>query len=128
MPARAGEQWGQKGNHLPLRVTDVVPVGTRVPPRAPSPPPLSPRPLPFPRPPVSDLPSPSPSPQECGVTPDSENLTLSSSGGIDQSSCTGTPLSSTISSPEGTQGSRGGPHVLPSAQFLRQTWGSPVNT
>ncbi|XP_053768004.1 E3 ubiquitin ligase RNF157 isoform X1 [Desmodus rotundus] len=38
--------------------------------------------------------------EECGVTPDSENLTLSSSGGIDQSSCTGTPLSSTISSPE----------------------------
>ncbi|KAH0629520.1 hypothetical protein JD844_011629 [Phrynosoma platyrhinos] len=38
--------------------------------------------------------------QECGVTPESENLTLSSSGAIDQSSCTGTPLSSTISSPE----------------------------
>uniref|UniRef100_A0A673BZ93 E3 ubiquitin-protein ligase n=1 Tax=Sphaeramia orbicularis TaxID=375764 RepID=A0A673BZ93_9TELE len=37
----------------------------------------------------------------CGVTPDSENLTLSSSGAIDQSSCTGTPLSSTITSPEG---------------------------
>ncbi|XP_057571863.1 E3 ubiquitin ligase RNF157 isoform X2 [Hippopotamus amphibius kiboko] len=37
---------------------------------------------------------------ECGVTPESENLTLSSSGAIDQSSCTGTPLSSTISSPE----------------------------
>ncbi|XP_035469038.1 E3 ubiquitin ligase RNF157 isoform X6 [Scophthalmus maximus] len=36
----------------------------------------------------------------CGVTPDSENLTLSSSGAIDQSSCTGTPLSSTITSPE----------------------------
>uniref|UniRef100_A0A8C9X843 E3 ubiquitin-protein ligase n=1 Tax=Sander lucioperca TaxID=283035 RepID=A0A8C9X843_SANLU len=34
------------------------------------------------------------------VTPDSENLTLSSSGAIDQSSCTGTPLSSTITSPE----------------------------
>uniref|UniRef100_A0A8C5JAZ8 E3 ubiquitin-protein ligase n=1 Tax=Junco hyemalis TaxID=40217 RepID=A0A8C5JAZ8_JUNHY len=31
---------------------------------------------------------------------ESENLTLSSSGAIDQSSCTGTPLSSTISSPE----------------------------
>ncbi|XP_040924592.1 E3 ubiquitin ligase RNF157 isoform X2 [Betta splendens] len=40
--------------------------------------------------------------QECGVTPDSENLTLSSSGAIDQSSCTGTPLSSTIASPEGS--------------------------
>ncbi|XP_071319496.1 E3 ubiquitin ligase RNF157 isoform X2 [Trachinotus anak] len=40
--------------------------------------------------------------QECGVTPDSENLTLSSSGAIDQSSCTGTPLSSTITSPEGS--------------------------
>uniref|UniRef100_A0A8C5VLG9 E3 ubiquitin-protein ligase n=1 Tax=Microcebus murinus TaxID=30608 RepID=A0A8C5VLG9_MICMU len=39
--------------------------------------------------------------EECGVTPESENLTLSSSGAIDQSSCTGTPLSSTISSPEG---------------------------
>ncbi|XP_012893216.1 PREDICTED: RING finger protein 157 isoform X2 [Dipodomys ordii] len=39
-------------------------------------------------------------PEECGVTPESENLTLSSSGAIDQSSCTGTPLSSTISSPE----------------------------
>ncbi|XP_023382709.1 E3 ubiquitin ligase Rnf157-like, partial [Pteropus vampyrus] len=38
--------------------------------------------------------------QECDVTPDSENLTLSSSGAIGQSSCTGTPLSSTISSPE----------------------------
>nr|XP_046232661.1 E3 ubiquitin ligase RNF157 isoform X2 [Scatophagus argus] len=41
-------------------------------------------------------------PQESGVTPDSENLTLSSSGAIDQSSCTGTPLSSTITSPEGS--------------------------
>ncbi|XP_027884953.1 E3 ubiquitin ligase RNF157 isoform X3 [Xiphophorus couchianus] len=40
--------------------------------------------------------------QECGVTPDSENLTLSSSGAIDQSPCTGTPLSSTITSPEGS--------------------------
>ncbi|CAL8260148.1 unnamed protein product [Arctogadus glacialis] len=39
-------------------------------------------------------------PPECGVTPDSENLTLSSSGAIDQSSCAGTPLSSTITSPE----------------------------
>ncbi|XP_051925621.1 E3 ubiquitin ligase RNF157 isoform X4 [Hippocampus zosterae] len=39
-------------------------------------------------------------PQECGATPDSENLTLSSSGAIDQSPCTGTPLSSTITSPE----------------------------
>ncbi|XP_061913191.1 E3 ubiquitin ligase RNF157 isoform X8 [Entelurus aequoreus] len=38
--------------------------------------------------------------QECGVTPDSENLTLSSSGAIDHSPCTGTPLSSTITSPE----------------------------
>ncbi|XP_074519117.1 E3 ubiquitin ligase RNF157 isoform X7 [Halichoeres trimaculatus] len=38
--------------------------------------------------------------QENGVTPDSENLTLSSSGAIDHSSCTGTPLSSTITSPE----------------------------
>lgn len=38
--------------------------------------------------------------EECGVTPESENLTLSSSGAVDQSSCTGTPLSSTISSPE----------------------------
>ncbi|XP_013885946.1 RING finger protein 157 [Austrofundulus limnaeus] len=38
--------------------------------------------------------------QENGVTPDSENLTLSSSGAIDQSPCTGTPLSSTITSPE----------------------------
>ncbi|XP_074519114.1 E3 ubiquitin ligase RNF157 isoform X4 [Halichoeres trimaculatus] len=40
--------------------------------------------------------------QENGVTPDSENLTLSSSGAIDHSSCTGTPLSSTITSPEGS--------------------------
>ncbi|XP_034069383.1 E3 ubiquitin ligase RNF157 isoform X5 [Gymnodraco acuticeps] len=40
--------------------------------------------------------------QENGLTPDSENLTLSSSGAIDQSSCTGTPLSSTITSPEGS--------------------------
>ncbi|NXA42977.1 RN157 ligase, partial [Eudromia elegans] len=38
--------------------------------------------------------------EERGATPESENLTLSSSGAIDQSSCTGTPLSSTISSPE----------------------------
>nr|XP_058904057.1 E3 ubiquitin ligase RNF157 isoform X2 [Kogia breviceps] len=38
--------------------------------------------------------------EERGITPESENLTLSSSGAIDQSSCTGTPLSSTISSPE----------------------------
>ncbi|XP_030064070.1 E3 ubiquitin ligase RNF157 isoform X3 [Microcaecilia unicolor] len=38
--------------------------------------------------------------EECGITPDSENLTFSSSGAIDQSSCTGTPLSSTITSPE----------------------------
>uniref|UniRef100_A0A8C9K5P3 E3 ubiquitin-protein ligase n=1 Tax=Panthera tigris altaica TaxID=74533 RepID=A0A8C9K5P3_PANTA len=38
--------------------------------------------------------------EECGITPESENLTMSSSGAIDQSSCTGTPLSSTISSPE----------------------------
>ncbi|XP_077897757.1 E3 ubiquitin ligase RNF157 isoform X5 [Ictidomys tridecemlineatus] len=38
--------------------------------------------------------------EECAVTPESENLTLSSSGAVDQSSCTGTPLSSTISSPE----------------------------
>uniref|UniRef100_A0A6Q2XK07 E3 ubiquitin-protein ligase n=1 Tax=Esox lucius TaxID=8010 RepID=A0A6Q2XK07_ESOLU len=37
---------------------------------------------------------------ENGVTPESENLTLSSSGAIDQSSCTGTPFSSTITSPE----------------------------
>uniref|UniRef100_A0A8C4JKP0 E3 ubiquitin-protein ligase n=1 Tax=Dromaius novaehollandiae TaxID=8790 RepID=A0A8C4JKP0_DRONO len=44
--------------------------------------------------------SPAPHEEECGVTPESENLTLSSSGAIDQSSCTGTPLSSTISSPE----------------------------
>uniref|UniRef100_A0AAV2LJQ9 E3 ubiquitin-protein ligase n=1 Tax=Knipowitschia caucasica TaxID=637954 RepID=A0AAV2LJQ9_KNICA len=35
--------------------------------------------------------------KESGVTPDSENVTLSSSGAIDQSSCTG---SSTITSPE----------------------------
>ncbi|XP_061667338.1 E3 ubiquitin ligase RNF157 isoform X3 [Syngnathoides biaculeatus] len=41
-------------------------------------------------------------PKECGVTPDSENLTLSSSGAIDHSPCTGTPLSSTITSPEGS--------------------------
>ncbi|XP_033895279.2 E3 ubiquitin ligase RNF157-like isoform X2 [Acipenser ruthenus] len=39
-------------------------------------------------------------PEDCGVTPESENLTLSSSGAIDQSYCTGTPLSSTITSPE----------------------------
>ncbi|XP_074870986.1 E3 ubiquitin ligase RNF157 isoform X2 [Carettochelys insculpta] len=38
--------------------------------------------------------------EECGVTPESENLTLASSGAINHSSCTGTPLSSTISSPE----------------------------
>ncbi|XP_059938758.1 E3 ubiquitin ligase RNF157-like [Mesoplodon densirostris] len=37
---------------------------------------------------------------ECGITPESENLTLSSSGAVNQSSCTGMPLSSTISSPE----------------------------
>ncbi|XP_049916060.1 E3 ubiquitin ligase RNF157 isoform X2 [Epinephelus moara] len=51
--------------------------------------------------------------QENGVTPDSENLTLSSSGAIDQSSCTGTPLSSTITSPEGSYlaGAEGEPGV-----------------
>ncbi|NXY00287.1 RN157 ligase, partial [Centropus bengalensis] len=49
---------------------------------------------------VSRRRSPAQDKEECGVTPDSENLTLSSSGAIDQSSCTGTPLSSTISSPE----------------------------
>ncbi|KAF1650428.1 hypothetical protein FQA23_0012104, partial [Aptenodytes patagonicus] len=51
---------------------------------------------------VSRRRSPARREEECGATPDSENLTLSSSGAIDQSSCTGTPLSSTISSPEGT--------------------------
>ncbi|XP_077780359.1 E3 ubiquitin ligase RNF157 isoform X2 [Podarcis muralis] len=49
---------------------------------------------------ISRRKSPRPHEEECGVTPESENLTLSSSGAIDQSSCTGTPLSSTISSPE----------------------------
>ncbi|NXX23793.1 RN157 ligase, partial [Podargus strigoides] len=49
---------------------------------------------------VSRRRSPARCEEECGVTPESENLTLSSSGAIDQSSCTGTPLSSTISSPE----------------------------
>eukprot|EP00062_Callorhinchus_milii_P027145 gi/632990101/ref/XP_007884001.1/ PREDICTED: RING finger protein 157 [Callorhinchus milii] len=39
-------------------------------------------------------------PEECGVTPESENLTFSSSGAVEPSSCTGTPLSSTITSPE----------------------------
>ncbi|XP_051792462.1 E3 ubiquitin ligase RNF157 isoform X6 [Erpetoichthys calabaricus] len=39
--------------------------------------------------------------EDRGFTPESENLTLSSSGAIDRSSCTGTPLSSTITSPEG---------------------------
>ncbi|XP_058262443.1 E3 ubiquitin ligase RNF157 isoform X5 [Hemibagrus wyckioides] len=38
--------------------------------------------------------------QECGVTPESDNFTLSSCGAIEQSSCSGTPLSSTITSPE----------------------------
>ncbi|XP_075296735.1 E3 ubiquitin ligase RNF157 isoform X2 [Opisthocomus hoazin] len=49
---------------------------------------------------VSRRRSPARRKEECGATPESENLTLSSSGAIDQSSCTGTPLSSTISSPE----------------------------
>ncbi|XP_042658492.1 E3 ubiquitin ligase RNF157 isoform X4 [Tyto alba] len=49
---------------------------------------------------VSRKRSPARCEEECGATPESENLTLSSSGAIDQSSCTGTPLSSTISSPE----------------------------
>ncbi|NWW29869.1 RN157 ligase, partial [Panurus biarmicus] len=49
---------------------------------------------------VSRRRSPGQHEEECGATPESENLTLSSSGAIDQSSCTGTPLSSTISSPE----------------------------
>ncbi|TRZ19711.1 hypothetical protein HGM15179_007444 [Zosterops borbonicus] len=49
---------------------------------------------------VSRRRSPAQHEEECGATPESENLTLSSSGAIDQSSCTGTPLSSTISSPE----------------------------
>ncbi|XP_026936564.1 E3 ubiquitin ligase RNF157 isoform X2 [Sagmatias obliquidens] len=50
--------------------------------------------------PLSQRPSAQHLREECGITPESENLTLSSSGAIDQSSCTGTPLSSTISSPE----------------------------
>ncbi|XP_027547338.1 E3 ubiquitin ligase RNF157 isoform X2 [Neopelma chrysocephalum] len=49
---------------------------------------------------VSRRRSPARCEEECGATPESENFTLSSSGAIDQSSCTGTPLSSTISSPE----------------------------
>ncbi|PKU30608.1 hypothetical protein llap_19088 [Limosa lapponica baueri] len=49
---------------------------------------------------VSRRRSPARREEGCGATPESENLTLSSSGAIDQSSCTGTPLSSTISSPE----------------------------
>ncbi|KAM3847090.1 E3 ubiquitin ligase RNF157 isoform 1-T1 [Vipera latastei] len=49
---------------------------------------------------ISRRKSPCPHGEDCGVTPESENLTLSSSGAIDPSSCTGTPLSSTISSPE----------------------------
>ncbi|XP_027547339.1 E3 ubiquitin ligase RNF157 isoform X3 [Neopelma chrysocephalum] len=52
---------------------------------------------------VSRRRSPARCEEECGATPESENFTLSSSGAIDQSSCTGTPLSSTISSPEGTE-------------------------
>ncbi|KAM3847094.1 E3 ubiquitin ligase RNF157 isoform 5-T7 [Vipera latastei] len=51
---------------------------------------------------ISRRKSPCPHGEDCGVTPESENLTLSSSGAIDPSSCTGTPLSSTISSPEGS--------------------------
>ncbi|XP_048449650.1 E3 ubiquitin ligase RNF157-like, partial [Rhincodon typus] len=39
--------------------------------------------------------------EDLSATPESENVTLSSSGAVDQSSCTGTPLSSTITSPEG---------------------------
>ncbi|XP_058560665.1 E3 ubiquitin ligase RNF157 [Neofelis nebulosa] len=50
--------------------------------------------------PLSQRPSAQHLEEECGITPESENLTMSSSGAIDQSSCTGTPLSSTISSPE----------------------------
>ncbi|NWX51475.1 RN157 ligase, partial [Steatornis caripensis] len=49
---------------------------------------------------VSRRRSPARCEEECGATPESENLTLSSSGAVDQSSCTGTPISSTISSPE----------------------------
>ncbi|XP_070595958.1 E3 ubiquitin ligase RNF157 isoform X3 [Erythrolamprus reginae] len=51
---------------------------------------------------ISQRKSPCPPGEDCGVTPESENITLSSSGAIDPSSCTGTPLSSTISSPEGS--------------------------
>ncbi len=39
---------------------------------------------------------------QSGVTPESDNITLSSSGAIDQSSCNGDPSASTITSPEGT--------------------------
>ncbi|XP_059509552.1 E3 ubiquitin ligase RNF157 isoform X2 [Stegostoma tigrinum] len=39
--------------------------------------------------------------EDLSATPESENVTLSSSGAVDQSSSTGTPLSSTITSPEG---------------------------
>ncbi|XP_049626722.1 E3 ubiquitin ligase RNF157 [Suncus etruscus] len=50
--------------------------------------------------------------EDCGATPESENLTLSSSGAIDQSSCSGTPLSSTISSPEEPASSSLAPSVM----------------
>ncbi|XP_028912702.1 E3 ubiquitin ligase RNF157 isoform X2 [Ornithorhynchus anatinus] len=58
--------------------------------------------------------------QERGVTPDSENLTLSSSGAIDPSSCTGTPLSSTISSPEDPVSSSLGQSVMSMASSQSQ--------
>ncbi|XP_071672814.1 E3 ubiquitin ligase RNF157 isoform X4 [Patagioenas fasciata] len=53
--------------------------------------------------------------EECGATPESENFTLSSSGAIGQSSCTGTPLSSTISSPEAPLSPRSPPEPVSSS-------------
>ncbi|XP_035749257.1 E3 ubiquitin ligase RNF157 [Egretta garzetta] len=49
---------------------------------------------------VSRRRSPARREEECGATPESENMGWWDAGAIDQSSCTGTPLSSTISSPE----------------------------
>ncbi|XP_020922257.1 RING finger protein 157 isoform X8 [Sus scrofa] len=60
--------------------------------------------------------------EECDGTPESENLTMSSSGAVDQSSCTGTPLSSTISSPEEPALAGQHRHRLLHVRLLHRAW------
>ncbi|XP_062858829.1 E3 ubiquitin ligase RNF157 isoform X2 [Trichomycterus rosablanca] len=59
--------------------------------------------------------------QESGVTPESDNLTLSSCGAIERSSCSGTPLSSTITSPDDPVSSSLAQSVMSMASSQSQT-------